>query len=73
MVTINDLHDGLILNCSPKEKFKEIYLYEIKSLKDGILYSKSHKNNYSGYLAGNILDNINSGSWSIYKPIFELW
>ena len=73
MVTINDLYDGLILNCSPSLKFNEIHLYEIKSLKNGFLYSKIHKDTYNGYPAIKILDFINSGSWSIYKPIFELW
>jgi hypothetical protein len=76
MVTIEDLHNGLIINCDANYKFKEENLYKIDNLKLGILYNSYYNKNYKGYSAEKILENLNSGVWSIHSKqnnIIELW
>jgi hypothetical protein len=76
MVTIEDLHNGLIINCSAKFKFKEENLYEIDNLKLGILYNSWYNKTYDGYSAEKILENLNIGVWSIHSEqnkVIEVW
>jgi hypothetical protein len=76
MVTIKDLHDGLIINCSAKFKLKEENLYKIDNLKLGILYNSWYNKKYDGYSAEKILENLNIGVWSIHSEqnkVIEVW
>lgn len=75
MVTEENLCNGLIINCGGKFTNHEEFLYEIYNLEIGRLYSHYHKKYYDGYNSKLILENLNSGIWTIHNKnnIIELW
>ena len=77
VITDKDLYNGLLIYCDRESELNKLnYIYVIKDLKKGILYSSYYNKEYDNYYISTILEKINNKHWQIIhnqQKIYELW